>query len=178
MTFYSTFNDFDQSDDFYENDFDDGQADYEDAEDIDDMYANDYGEDDFGEDDFGEEDFDEDDEEDFDEDDYEDDYAAPSGAPPKKKVAKSTKPAPKRRPVMASGVVPKAFKGCARPPTCVRVPRIKYVLHKKPVVYESVTKHVSYDKIPISQFYSTKNYPTRVVKACGCPVKKRCGCRA
>lgn len=48
----------------------------------------------------------------------------------------------------------------------VKIPQVKYVLHRRPVVYESITKEVSYVDVPISQAYETKNYPQGLQSAC------------
>ena len=63
---------------------------------------------------------------------------------------------------------------CTRGARYVTVPQVYYTLHRKPVVYESLTKHVGYVKVPVRRFYRRKTHPTRVVKTCGHP--RPCSC--
>lgn len=148
--------DYDQDADY------DQEADYDQDEDQD--YDYDYDQDaDY--DDDADQDLGYDADADFDQD------AAASGKVQKKKV--KTKPVlVKRRPVVARrpGIpgIPAGFKGCV--PRCtqyVSVPREKYVHHKQPVVYHRVTKHVSYDRVPVSRCFATRTCPTRHVRT-GC----------
>ena len=62
---------------------------------------------------------------------------------------------------------------CAVPPVqTIKVPQIKHIVHRKPVVQESVTEEVSYIEVPVQHFYEMRDYPQVVVPAV-CPVQQR-----
>ncbi len=62
-------------------------------------------------------------------------------------------------------VSPIHFQGCDTSLKTVSIPRVKYTLHQKPVVFEKISKKVCYDKVPVSYEYEKKQHPIKVVKS-------------
>jgi hypothetical protein len=62
---------------------------------------------------------------------------------------------------------------CSVPPVqTVKVPQVKHIVHRKPVVQETITEEVSYIEVPITHFYELRDYPQQVI-APSCPVQQR-----
>jgi hypothetical protein len=59
------------------------------------------------------------------------------------------------------------FKGCIECPTrTISVPRIKYILNQKPVVYESIDSETKYDQVPVNYEFEKRVFPVSVTKPC------------
>ncbi len=59
------------------------------------------------------------------------------------------------------------FKGCIECPTrTISVPRIKYILNQKPVVYESIDSETKYDQVPVNYEFEKRIFPVSVTKPC------------
>lgn len=59
------------------------------------------------------------------------------------------------------------FKGCIDCPTrTVSVPRIKYILNQRPVVYESIDSETRYDQVPVNYEFEKRVFPVKVTKPC------------
>lgn len=59
----------------------------------------------------------------------------------------------------------------------VQVPQVKYVLHRKPVVYETVTSEVSYMNVPVQYQYEAKDYPQAMQSDCAQPQQAQAPCQ-
>lgn len=53
------------------------------------------------------------------------------------------------------------------PTRMVSVPKVKYVLNQKPVVFEKVCKQVSFEKVPVQYEFEKQVFPVKVVKKQG-----------
>lgn len=66
--------------------------------------------------------------------------------------------------------------------TSVQVPVVKHVVHRRPVIYETVTEEVSYINVPISHSYEQRDYASDTKLQCAvppqavAPCKTSCGC--
>lgn len=102
------------------------------------------------------------------------------GSPPPL-VVKPGSPPGRPRPIPRPGkpVSPIHFQGCDTSLKTVNIPHVKYTLHQKPVVFEKISKQVSYDKVPITYEYEKKQHPIKVVKSpcspCGRKPVSPCG---
>ncbi len=67
---------------------------------------------------------------------------------------------------------------CVQTPGTMSVPTYTHTLHRKPVVYESVSTTSHSHQVPITHSYQIKNYETRTdgakcAKPCACPCVAR-----
>ena len=71
--------------------------------------------------------------------------------------------------------------GVSAPATTVSVPKIRYVLHRRPVVYETVTEQIDYIQVPVQYEFEQRDYAQSQQTQCApkeapCSAKKSCGC--
>lgn len=62
-----------------------------------------------------------------------------------------------------------AFKnvcGQVHPVQTMRVPVYKHVIHRRPVVYETVSREMSYVEVPIQHNYEQRDYQMSTVQQC------------
>jgi hypothetical protein len=69
---------------------------------------------------------------------------------------------------------------CALPPQqTIRVPQVKHIVHRVPVIQEHITEEVTYMEVPVSHYFEQRDYPQKVLAAV-CPVgpqqQNKCGC--
>jgi len=67
------------------------------------------------------------------------------------------------------------------PVQMIKVPVYKHVVHRRPVVYETVSQEVSYVDVPVQHNFEQRDYPQNTVAQCPqpapvCAPKPSCGC--
>ncbi len=68
--------------------------------------------------------------------------------------------------------------GVQPPPATVKVPVINNIVHRFPVVYETVSQETSYYEVPIVNSYEQRDYPQQIQAECpvqAAPVFNACG---
>jgi hypothetical protein len=66
--------------------------------------------------------------------------------------------------------------GVKPPPGTVRVPTVNHIVHRFPVVYETVSQETSFYEVPIVHSYEQRDYPQQI--AAECPVQAAPVCNA
>ena len=87
----------------------------------------------------------------------------------------SPKPIMTMKPVSPKPIMKKPISPLPNMPTkMISIPKVKYTLNQKPVVFEKVCKQVGFEKVPIQYEFEKQVFPVKVVKKQGM-CKSPCG---
>lgn len=81
-----------------------------------------------------------------------------------------TKPPTSPKPIIKKPISPLPN----MPTKMISIPKVKYTLNQKPVVFEKVCKQVSFEKVPVQYEFEKQVFPVKVVKKQGM-CKSPCG---
>jgi len=88
----------------------------------------------------------------------------------------SPKPIMMTKPVSPKPIIKKPISPLPNMPTkMISIPKVKYTLNQKPVVFEKVCKQVGFEKVPIQYEFEKQVFPVKVVKKQGMCNKSPCG---
>lgn len=103
-----------------------------------------------------------------------------SAAPAQIRAPAEIPPSPFGVPQRVAPITPGQFRSACpveTPAATVQVPQKKFILHRKPVIQETVTEEVTYMNVPVQYAFEERDYPAtkvadcqRAISSCGCQI--------